>query len=447
MTLEIPMILIALSLGCIGHTHDDDDDSASTDDSSPTGVDSGTPSDDTGNAGEVHGELRGTVTVQLYTYDDDGELEYLSWEDAYDDTWRFGSIWVTAYEDDGTGREIYHGSDAILGPETGPNEYTIDVNLESARELRLYAQVDYWCDGILGSSEPTGIYPDAVLVQHGDSHDDLDITILAPYYDFDSGGGGGGGAWCGTDPVTISGDVLITAGYAGGVAAAMLLDTNNNGPYHWDYTTPVSNGSGATGPYSFYSCANYGEMKLVGAHDRDGDTLITPMDRWGAYITAPDVDGNPIAVGGSDLTEMDIQVPLGNGDSPFDIVPFITIAGDVSVADGVFDDLPAGSSVYVAALKYRPSGEISVATLEEQAYDLEAWTAAEIAGQTDMGYSLNVPANTIVYLWAYADEGSNGLVNESGEHVASGGENDAGKFPTGASNSNGQDLELGTAGS
>lgn len=439
------MILIALSLGCIGHTGDGADDSATTDDSNPGGMDSGAAGDDTGNGGEVHGELRGTVTVQLYTYDDDGELEYLSWEDAYDDAWRFGSIWVTAYQDDGNGHETYHGSDAILGPQTGPNEYEISVDLDEATELRLYAQVDYWGDGILGSGEPMGIYPDAVLVQHGDAHGDLDISILAPYYDFDSNGGDGS-AWCGADPITVSGDVLITAGYAGGVATAMLLDPAGNGPYHWDYTTPVSNGSGATGAYSFSSCANYGDMKLVGAHDRDGDTLITPMDRWGAYITSPDVDGNPITVAGEDLTEMDVQVPLGNGETPFDIVPFISISGDVTVAGGQFDDLSPGSTVHVAALKYRPSGEISVSTLEEEAYDLTTWEPGDTSGQTALPYSLSVPANTIVYLWAYADSGTNGLVNESGEYVASGGENDAGKFPTGSTNSTGQDLNLGTAG-
>jgi len=440
------MILIPLTLGCIGHH--DGGDSAATDDSTPSsdaGADSGTPGDDTGNAGEVDGTLNGTVTVQLYTYDADGELKYISWSDAYDDTWRFGGIWVTAYEEGGGGHEIYHGSDAILGPETGPNEYSIDVSLEEAKELRLYAQVDYWGDGILGSSEPTGIYPDAVLVQHGDSHDDLDITILAPYYDFDSGSGGNGGAWCGTDPVTISGDVLITAGYSGGMAVAMLLDENGAGPYHWDYTTPVSNGSGATGPYAMTSCASYGNMNLVGAHDRDGDTLITPMDRWGAYITAPDVDGNPISIGTSDLEEMDIQVPLGDGESPFDIVPFVTISGTVTVGDGDFDALPTGSSVYVTALKYRPTGDIAVATLEDESYDIQSWTAAEIAGQTSLDYSLSAPANTIVYLWAYADEGSNGTVNENEERVASGGDNDAGKFPTGAGNSNNQGLELRVA--
>ncbi len=436
------MILIALSLGCNGYPGSDD--SSSPDDSTPGGGESGEPGDDTGNSGEVHGELRGTVTVQLYTYDDDGELEYLSWEDAYDDTWRFGGIWVTAYEDNGSGGEIYHGSDAILGPQTGPNEYEISVDLETARELRLYAQVDYWGDGILGSGEPMGIYPDAVLVQHGDSHDDLDISILAPYYDFDSGGGDGS-AWCGMDPVSISGDVLITAGYAGGVAVAMLLDPNGNGPYHWDYTTPMTNGSGATGAYSFSSCASYGSMNLVGAHDRDGDTLITPMDRWGAYISEPDVDGNPITVGTSDLTGMDIQVPLGDGGSPFDIVPFISISGEVSVTGGSFDDLDPGSSVYVTALKYRPSHEIAVSTLEGEAYDMVSWTAAEISGQTSIPYSLDVPANTIVYLWAYADNDSNGIVNEPGEHVASGGENDAGKFPTGATSATGQDLDLAAA--
>ncbi|MCP4810083.1 MAG: hypothetical protein GY913_20270 [Proteobacteria bacterium] len=429
--------LIGLS-ACIGgkHGHDSGDEG---DSGNGLSEDSGEENnEDSGEVEvEVDGTLTGNITVQLYTYDDDGELEYLSWEDAYSDTWMFGGIWVTAYSEKEDGGNDYHGSQALLAPSTGPNAYAIDVGLEQPTEVRLYAQVDYWGDGILGSSEPLGIHPDSVLVQDGDTHGDLDITILVPYYDFENSTGGGG---C-TETHTMSGDVLLTNNYAGGDAVAMLLSTSGDGPYHYAYTTPVSNGSGATGDYEMASCDGYGSMNLVGAHDADGDTMITPMDLWGAYISEPDVDGNPITVGAEDVSGMDIQVPLNDGDSPFEVVPFVSLSGNVSVLGGTFDDVP-GADVYVTALKYRPSAEISTSDIEDESYDYEVFSGSDLSGQSAIPFSLNVPANTIVYLWAYADVDGDGELNEDGEHVASGGGTASGKYPTGTDSAVDISLEL-----
>lgn len=436
------MTLLALTLGlaCTGNSDDSGDTAGlGTDDS---GQNNGT--DDSGDnnngSGDVEAKLKGTVTVQLYTYDDDGELEFISFEDAYGGTFPFGSIWVTAYEDDGAGKETYHGSYAVHGPSTDPNDWEIEVELDESKELRLYAQLDYWKDGILGSNEPLGIYPDAIVVEDGDEHEGLDITILAPYDDGSGSGGGGGGSGC--DAVSVDGDVLLTKSYAGGDAVAMLLDTNGEGPWDWDIVSPQSNGSGAEAAYGFGTCANLGAMKLVGAHDRDGDLLFTPMDTWGAYISSPDVDGNPISIATSDLSGYDIQIPLGDGDSPFDVVPWVSISGDLGVTDGVFDDLAAGTKAYVVALKYRPTSDITAASIEAESWDVQSFEWSDLSGQATVPYSLTVPANTIVYLWAYADTDSDGTLNEEGEPVASGGVNGNGKFPTGTSSTSGQDMNL-----
>ena len=432
------MTLLAFTLGLACHYGGDDSGDSSglhTDDSEGAG------GDDSGeeSAGKVKASLSGTVEVQLYTYDDDGELQFISWEDAYGGSFPFGSIWVTAYTDDGSGDERYYGSYAVHGPDTAPNPWDIDVKLDESEEIRLYAQLDYWKDGILGSNEPLGIYPDAILIEDGDEHTDLAITILAPYT---TGGGGSGGSGSGCATVDVSGDALLTSSYSGGDVAAMLLDSNGDGPWDWTTVSPQSNGSGAEAAYSFATCANFGSMQLVGAHDKDGDLLFTPMDAWGAYISAPDVDGNPVTVGASDLAGYDIQIPLGEGDSPFNVVPWVSISGEVGVTGGVFDDLESGSTLHVAALKYRPTSDVYTSSLEAEAWDLQSYEWADLNGNATVPYSVTVPANTIVYLWAYADTDTDGVLNEQGEPVASGGVNGNGKYPTGSASSTGQTLNL-----
>jgi hypothetical protein len=107
----------------------------------------------------------------------------------------------------------------------------------------------------------------------------------------------------------------------------------------------------------------------------------------------------------------------------------------VTVEDGTFDSLDAGSSVYVAALKYRPLTGVAVSTFESDAYDVDSWTWTDLTGQSSKTFSLIVPANQQVYLWAYADEDVDGVVNQTGEAVASGGTNDNGGINTGTSDS------------
>ena len=52
---------------------------------------------------------------------------------------------------------------------------------------------------------------------------------------------------------------------------------------------------------------------------------------------------------------------------------------------------------------------------------------------TGLEFNLAVPANTIVYLVAYADEDNDGIVAELDEAKAHGGNGDHGRVPTGSS--------------
>jgi hypothetical protein len=226
----------------------------------------------------------------------------------------------------------------------------------------------------------------------------------------------------------------------------MLTTTTGEGPTDWGWVEPAATAAGGEGAYAFETCPNQGQMNLVGAFDSNSNGLIDPADTWGAYVAVPDTNGNPISITSSDLSGYDIQVPLGDGETPLSVVPFVSLTGNVSVGGGTFDDLPAGSTVYVAALKYRPSGALSVASIESDSYDLEQIEWPDLTGNASVAYDLGVPAGSVVYLWAYADEDVDGLVNESGEAIASGGSDDNGRVATGSSDQS-EDLELGYAGS
>ena len=176
-------------------------------------------------------------------------------------------------------------------------------------------------------------------------------------------------------------------------------------------------------------------MVLKGIWDHNLNGMYEPFDRSGSYISQPNQSGNPINLSYTNLAGYEIQIPLGEN-SGLKLVPFVNLLGTVRPAQGGFDDLSTNGTLYVAALKYRPNGELSVQEIEENSYDVAVFTAAELAGKEIVDWKLTVPSETIAYLWAYYDQESNGVVNEPQEPLASGGEDDNGKFPTGSSSTN-----------
>lgn len=391
--------------------------------------------DDSGASGEeeqLTATIEGTVTVELYTIGADGERASLSWADATGGVYNFGSIFVTAYYVGDDGADHYVGQTVITSPTTAANPYSMQVQMGEEHDVYVYAVVDYYQDNVVGTNEPKGVWPEAIPLSDGDEVGDIDITILAPPY--------GAGGSC--DTVDITGTDILTDTWAGGDVWTMLVNTSGEGPYHSTSSTPTPSGGGAWASYDLVSCAGYGEMKLVGAWDSNGNGMADPLDKWGAYISGADTDGNPVHIGSSDLSGYDVQIPLG--EFGLSIVPFVQISGTVSVQDGTFADLPSGTSVYVAALKFRRSGDFSAAELST-AYDSRSFSPSDLSGESSVEYTLTVPANTIVYLWAYADTDGDGMLNESGEPVASGGTDDSGHFPTGTTSSGGNDLLLATA--
>ncbi|GDX82956.1 hypothetical protein LBMAG42_47670 [Deltaproteobacteria bacterium] len=406
--------------------------------------------DDTGQDGTGDGVISGTVAVELYTYDALGELVWSDWEEAYPDgDFPFGSIFVAAYALDEEALSMnYLDQYVIRSPDPEGNSYEVQVDPEIAANVRLYAVLDYWGDGILSTNEPMGIWPDTVPVVAGAEVAGVDIDIPAPYYDFGTGsggggggngvgGGGGGGTWNVDDYVLISGQGLITESYAGGSCISLLYLTDGTGPYYADAFTPVKTDSGAEGDYAMYVPKNWGAGTMLGAWDSNFNGLIDPADKWGEYVDSTGVSANPIMVEEDPLADHTIMIPSGSGSNP-SVVPFVVLSGAVTVAGG-FDALGAGAKVHVAAMKYKPEADVSAADIPGISYDYASYSGADLTGD-GLAFTLVAPANTIVYLWAYLDADGDGNVNEPGEAVASYGNDPSGHLPTGTSSH--PDIEL-----
>ena len=314
----------------------------------------------------LSGVIRGTITVELYS-DASGVREYVSWEEAGITSFPYGRIFVGAYASDENGVETYYGSASVTSPSLEGDEYEMTVSVDEVREVLAYAALDYSADTIIHTTDPIGVYPDEILIEEGSEADDVDITILVEYTE-SSGGGGGGGSEC--DYVSINGPVFMND-YGAGEGMAMVADSSGNGPYYWDSFTPDDAGDGsATSVYEMSACEDYGEMNLLGAVDSNENGLIDPADDWGAYVSEEDVDGNPINIETSDLNDYAVQIPLGE-DNGLSIVPFVKLSGTLGVEAGDLSDLTAGTTVFVAALKYRPNSDTTVSALKAWSYDYE----------------------------------------------------------------------------
>ena len=429
------LALAALTLGC----GDKDDDGGGGDDTSgdsggTTGDDTG--GDDTGGSTDITGTVSGTVSIQLYESGVDGERDELAWGDSnyYDDgtiNWPFGNIYVGAYHTNDGGNDVYVGSTVISSPDDS-NPYTLDYTADGDQSVWVYASIDAYGDAIVGSGDPRGVYPIEVPLADGDAITGVDITILATH--LSSGGG--------CDTMSISGDARVTVSYASGNVATMIVDQNGGGPYHSSINAPTPTATGAEAAYSITSCQSYGALNIVGAWDSNNDGMFAPDDTWGSYVVSG-ADANPLTIGATDVSGVDVEIPFGDGPG-VSVVPFVTLSGDVGVAGGAFDDLAAGTTVYVAALKYRPSGGFDITT-SDATYDMDTFEWPDLTGESTKAFSLTVPAGTRAYLWAYADVDVDGSSNEPGEPIAGWGTDANGRIDLGNTSQAGLNLELAAA--
>ena len=448
-------------------TDTDTDGVADTDADTDTAVDVDTDTDPDPEP-VLTATVRGNVSVELYELTPRGDRLAVDINSVFS-SWPYGPILVNGYTDPGTGSLDYHGSTSVTSPSLSGDPYEMTVSFNADGTMNAYAQLDVNGDYFIAPSEPIGVHPSEFAVSDGAVVEGIDITILVEYDPLagggsgsggsgsggsgTSGGTGGGGTSGGTggsgDPVVnINGNLVVTEGYDGGDAMALLVDASGSSLGYANRVTPVDAGDGtAAAAYSFDVPQNLGNSYLVGVWDSNGNGLVEVTDTWGAVVDATGAEANPVAISTLDLDGRDIHVPVegDDGSSRMSVVPLVVLSGTVDFAGGTFDDLPAGSTVTVAALKYRPSGALSASALESDAYDYEQVLWPDLEGQTSVSWDLGVPANTTVYLWAYADEDVDNLLNESGEAVASGGLDDNGRMDSGSSDSS-HTLSLGYAG-
>ena len=410
-------------------------DGGSTDGGSTIGgtdggaTDGGTTDGGTTEPEPITATISGRVRVQLYDYTTGAQV---NWED-YGPTFPFGDIFIGAYEQEGRDSPLrYHGDSAILDPTPAldGDPYTLPVTMDADGTVRVFAALDWDADRVVGTDEPRGMSTVELEITDGASFKDVDLTIVAPV---NVTGGGG------CDTMQIQGDIVLTSTWVDGDVAAMTTWTDGTGPLYVATATPSVDGGGASAPYALTSCASLGPVNLIGAWDRNGNGLFDPTDLWGTYTTSTDVDGNPVEIGTSALAGYDIQIPFGDGEG-LSIVPFVTASGTLGWSTGSLQDMPEGTVLHAMALKFRPEGEVEVDELET--YDHQVWEPADYKGRDTVEWELLMPANSVAFLWFYADTDADGLVNEAFEPVGSQGTDADGRFPTGTTSSEGYSVVL-----
>jgi hypothetical protein len=366
------------------------------------------------------GWVNGNVTVTLAEEDMDGERRLETWEEAGYTEFPFGALFVGAYTapTESAPTQLYAGTETIDAPEMGTSPYQMRVGTQAESNIIVYAALDVLGDGVIGSEDPRGVFPEALLLSDGAVFDDVNIDILAlnqPEIVCSDAG-----------TVTITGTVTVSLNYFGGPIGVMLVDEAGNGPFHVVTVEPPTTGEGARASYSLEVCADYGPMRLVAAWDGNRNGLFDPNDKWGVFSTDGANDSNPVFVGNANMNNYPIHIPLGEGPGVTPI-QFARLSGQVRMAEGSFAELAAGTDVHVVALTSRPSREFefdSPLVLDSQKF---SW--AELSGAASKDFSLLLPANSFVYLWAFADTNADGLLNDVGEPVGTVGAD--GRVPTG----------------
>lgn len=366
------------------------------------------------------GWVNGNVTVTLAEEDADGERRIVTWEEAGYTEFPFGALFVGAYTapTDTAPTQLYAGTETIDAPEMGTSPYQMRVGTQAETNILVYAALDVLGDGVIGSEDPRGVFPEALLLNDGAVYDNVDIDILAlnqPEIVCSEAG-----------TVTITGTVTVSLNYFGGPIGVMLVDEAGNGPFHVVTVEPPTTGEGARASYSLEVCADYGPMRLVAAWDGNRNGLFDPNDKWGVFSTDAANDSNPVFVGNANMNNYPIHIPLGEGPGVTPI-QFARLSGQVRMQEGDFSALPPGSDVHVVALTSRPSREFPFDS--PLVLDSQKFTWSELSGAAAKDFSLLLPSNSFVYLWAFADINADGILNDVGEPVGAVGAD--GRVPTG----------------
>ncbi len=427
----------------------------------------------------VHGTINGTVTVSLYEYDSADNISDVAWEDScFGDNFPYGDIFVTAYHtDEKTGVETYYADYTLTSPQTNGalNTFSFDIDTDQVNEIHLYAVLDKWFNRVIEPSDPIGIYGEPVILQGGETVNDVNIEILTEYWcgTWDGSGSGGGacpdcppgwgssgscyywdgtqwvfnsdvcgGGGCTDGTVSVGGSLDIAVPYNGvGDVGTFLLYPGTESVWWLQPDIAVTpTAEGATGSWGFTYCKNTGPYVARGVWDDNDNGLYDPSDTWGQPVDADGVALGTISFGEVD-EDLTMLIPVGG--SGFELVPFVRVTGGVSRLDGSWDDLLVDYPdvhVYVVGGKYYAEQQVLVSELDE-AYDFDVFAPEDLAGASELNYSLLAPSNISLYLYAAADMDNDGLIDASLEGWACGGEGDC-WLNVGQSNISGQNMGM-----
>ncbi|MEC9391014.1 MAG: hypothetical protein VX944_13155, partial [Myxococcota bacterium] len=116
----------------------DSGSSAAPDDGSPgTVADGSTVSDDEAENIDHYMQIRARVQVELYTTNESGGREFLSWDDAVGPVgeFPFGSVFVAAYRSDDEGLESYFDQHTVTRPRVTGDVYRLDVDPDAVDSI------------------------------------------------------------------------------------------------------------------------------------------------------------------------------------------------------------------------------------------------------------------------------------------------------------------------
>ncbi len=414
----------------------------------------------------VHGTITGTVTVTLYTYDEFGNITYLPWEDScFGDTFPYGDIFVSAYSsDEKTGAETYYADDTLTDPQTDGslNTYSLSVDTDEVDEIQVYAVLDKWFNRVIEPSDPVGIYAEPIILQDGETVEDVNIEILTEQWcgtadgagdcpDCPPGWGTGGSNWywdgtqwvyigsggggCSGDTVTVGGalDISVPFNGVGDVGTFLMYPGTELVWWLRDGIAMTPTADGAEGEWGFTYCANGGTYQARGVWDDNNNGLYDPSDTWGQPVNADGEGLGSITFGETD-EDVTMLIPVGGSD--FDLVPFVRLSGMLNLQEIGFDDLLADypdASMVIALTKYAPTATVTIEELED-GYDYEFYSADDLAGETSVPFSVIAPANTTAFLWANVDVNGDGNFNGADDACWAGYAEPGGLIETGDQN-------------
>jgi hypothetical protein len=158
------------------------------------------------------GWVNGNVTVTLARDDDAGERLIVPWEESGYDSFPFGTLFVGAYTAPTAAQpvQLYAGTEAVTDPVMGASPYQMRVGALAETNILVYAALDVLGDGVIGSDDPRGVYPEALFLTNDVVYDDINIDILALEQEEIVCGESG--------TINITGTVTISLDYFGGPA-------------------------------------------------------------------------------------------------------------------------------------------------------------------------------------------------------------------------------------